>query len=472
MSKKPLSKMDHTKKALDMDYLKQPRGPGTGWVFYMVTPPELIGKPNPLTGKLCRKTLIKGLGTRHPVEARKRRDIALGEIRKAVAELSDEGRFSLSSAEEWREVIANDDSEEQGIELVLSDQLEKAAERGVPEAQLRSFNRVALGKGYPITTALDRYIEERSPGNRRNFKPLALTTVGNLKTAVGHLRSFLEDHQNIACMEDVTPNSARAFRDEYLPELKSPRSPLGMSHKTVSKNITLLTQFWAWAVERRITMARYKNPWIFQKSVPRASRSDKPKRSDFTPHEFSKLLQAVPSGTHKGDLIRLAIVTGCRADELATITLDHTEGDGSGFYLTHGKTSNALRYVPVPADARALLQRRVTLNDPSGRIFPEWPIRGSSGKAAAVSQWFTRFRRKVLGPETDHRLSLHSTRHTWRTVARRARVNEADINDLGGWSGPRSSSSAYDHGILKEQLEEAQQTIWEELKRSDYLEGF
>lgn len=133
-------------------------------------------------------------------------------------------------------------------------------------------------------------------------------------------------------------------------------------------------------------MARYKNPWIFQKSVPRASRSDQPTREDFIPQEFSKLLQAAPAGTHKGDLIRLAIVTGCRADELATISLESTEEDGSGFYLTHGKTSNALRYVPVPAKARELLQRRAALNDPSGRIFPEWPIRGSSGKAAAVSQ--------------------------------------------------------------------------------------
>lgn len=424
--------MDHNKVAEDMNYLVQPRGPGTGWVFRMITPTELIGKPTPLTGKPFGKEVKKGLGTRHPVEARKRRDIALGEIRKAAAELSDEGRFTLSSAEEWREMIANDDSEEHGIELILSDKLEEAAKRGVPETKLRSFNRVALGKGYPITTALDRYIEERSPGNRRNFKPLALTTVGNLKTAVGHLRAFLEDHQNIACMEDVTPNAARVFRDDYLPDQKSPRSPQGMSHKTVSKNITLLSQFWAWAVERRITMARYKNPWIFQKSVPRASRPDQPTREDFTPPEFSKLLRAAPAGTHKGDLIRLAIVTGCRADELATISLENTEEDGSGFYLTHGKTSNALRYVPVPAKARELLQRRAALNDPSGRIFPEWPIRGASGKAAAVSQWFTRFRRQVLGPGTDHRLSLHSTRHTWRTVARRARVNEADINDLGG----------------------------------------
>jgi integrase len=104
--------------------------------------------------------------------------------------------------------------------------------------------------------------------------------------------------------------------------------------------------------------------------------------------------------------------------------------------------------------------------------FPEWSIRPASGKAAAVSQWFTRFRRKVLGAETDGRLVLHSTRHTWRTVARRAGVKETDINDLGGWSGPRTSNSVYDHGLLVEQLEEAQLLIWKELERSGYLEGY
>lgn len=63
-------------------------------------------------------------------------------------------------------------------------------------------------------------------------------------------------------------------------------------------------------------------------------------------------------------------------------------------------------------------------------------------------------------------------RHTWRTVARRARVNEADINDLGGWAGPRSSSTAYDHGLLEEQLREAQEKVWAELARAGYLDAF
>ena len=47
-----------------------------------------------------------------------------------------------------------------------------------------------------------------------------------------------------------------------------------------------------------------------------------------------------------------------------------------------------------------------------------------------------------------------------------------DINELGGWAGPRRSSDPYDHGLLEEQLEEAQATVWEALRKGGYLEGF
>ena len=52
MSKGVLSKMDHNKtEKEDMRYLVQPRGPGKSWVFRYVTPPELVGVPNPWDGK-------------------------------------------------------------------------------------------------------------------------------------------------------------------------------------------------------------------------------------------------------------------------------------------------------------------------------------------------------------------------------------------------------------------------------------
>lgn len=73
--------MDNNKpKENDMHYLTQPRGSGTGWVFRMMTPPELVGIPNPWDGKPLQKEIKRGLGTRHLVKARVERDIKLGDI--------------------------------------------------------------------------------------------------------------------------------------------------------------------------------------------------------------------------------------------------------------------------------------------------------------------------------------------------------------------------------------------------------
>lgn len=478
MSKGVLSITDHKKDAReDMRYLKQPRGPGTGWVFRMMTPSDLVGIPNPWDGKPLPKEIKKGLGTRHLPEARKRRDIALGDIRRLQDSLSDGAAFSLTSAVEWREAIAAaresaEDPYNVGVELVLTDKLEDAEARGIPRDQLKRFARVATGKGFPLDLAHAQYVEARRPGNPFDFDPLAVTTVKDLNTAMKHLRAFLSDDAKTACLEDVTPELARSFRDEYLPSARSHRSPNGLSAQTVAKNINLLKQMWVWASESGHVHKQHENPWVFPKGISRSSRKRVQVREDYSPEEFSMLLKATKRGSRGGDLIRLAIATGCRADELATLPTDQVTGDFSGFHLAQGKTDNARRFIPVVGRAREVLEARVKSHGPSGRVFPEWPIRPASGKAAALSQWFTRFRRNVLGPETDDRLSLHSTRHTWRTVARRARVHEADINDLGGWAGPRSSNSVYDHGLLDGQLEEAQQRVWDELERSGYLDGF
>lgn len=117
---------------------------------------------------------------------------------------------------------------------MLADKLEAEAARDVPEDKLRSFGRIAFGKGHPISKALERNVEERGSGNRSGHKPLATTTVNNLRTAVKHLRKFLNDKSELACLEDVTPALARRLGDEYLPSLITTRSPQGMD--TVSNH--------------------------------------------------------------------------------------------------------------------------------------------------------------------------------------------------------------------------------------------
>ncbi|WP_157932997.1 hypothetical protein [Roseovarius salinarum] len=208
-----------------MHYLIQPRGPGTGWVFRMVTPPELVGMENPWTGKPFGREIRRGLKTRHLPEARKRRDVALGEIRKLADTGNGADDFSLEKALEWRQMVAEDSSDEGAVGSILGDRLEAAESRGVPLKKLQGFGKVAFGKGFPISKAFPQYLEERKPGNRRGYKPLQRTTILNAETALRHLRDFLGDEDRVACLEDVTPEKARRFREDYLPSLTTRRSP-------------------------------------------------------------------------------------------------------------------------------------------------------------------------------------------------------------------------------------------------------
>ncbi len=130
MSNGLLSRMDHRETEKDdMRYLVQPRGPGKSWVFRMLTPPDLIGLPNPWDGKPLGKEIKKGLATRHLPEARKRRDIALGDIRRAQRQLSNDDAWSLQSALAWRKMTEDarrrEDGEEiaDGYDLVLNDRV-------------------------------------------------------------------------------------------------------------------------------------------------------------------------------------------------------------------------------------------------------------------------------------------------------------------------------------------------------------
>lgn len=154
MPKGVLSKVDHKKpEAKDMRYLVQQPGPGTGRVFGMKTPSDLVGVPNPWDGRPFGREIKKGVGTRRPPEARKLRDIALGDIRRLENGLSDGAAFSASSAVAWREAIkeARQQAEQDGdpfdvgVAFVLQDKVAQAEARGIPRDQLKRSYRVAPG---------------------------------------------------------------------------------------------------------------------------------------------------------------------------------------------------------------------------------------------------------------------------------------------------------------------------------------
>lgn len=471
----------------DMQYLTKPRG--KGYSLRMTTPEALIGSINPWTGKPFGKEIKLGLNTRRHTEAIRLRDIRLGQIRQLEADaLTGAGRKSVGSiidlspenAAEWRQMRA-EASDPDALDHVLTSKLEQAEKEGAGNKAKR-FADIVFKGALPLEQALENYLKERSAGNPYGYDPLAKTTALNVRSSVKHLIAFLGGDS--PTLYDVTPEKAHQFRTDYLPHKAKVRSP------TVAKHMTLLRGMWTWAISDKKYLKRrngkpFANPWVVEERGTPKKQAAKPKAEDartaFSPEEVTKLLLGFPEwGSRQGDLMRLALATGCRVDEIGALKLRDVAKDGTGFQVTKGKTANACRFVPLVEDAQRLLRQRIEqvqaaqadIVPEEQRLFPEWPLKPSTQKVNSASQWFTRYRRETLGKETDGRLALHSFRHTWRTTARRAGVPEDRIHELGGWEGSKNTSRVYDHGLTEQQLREVQGEVWAAYQAAGYLTAF
>ena len=478
--------------SIDMRHLIKPRG--KGYSLRMLTPPVLEGTENPWTGKPFGKEIKLGLDTRGHADALRIRDVRVGQIRQLEADaFAASGRggigrimdLSPEAAEDWRKMRSEATEEELvGYDFVLEDQLNAAAGAG-KEDQANAFGALVFKGAMPLEKALEQYLDERKEGNVFGFDPLAVTTALNVRSTMKYLVAFLDLENPL--LQDVTQDKVFQFRTQYLPVEK------GLGTGTVTKHINFMRVLWNWAIVDKMYLKSrngkaLRNPWVVTAkgtSKRKASqRNGDTKRAAFTPEQVTSLFAGFGWGSRQGDILRLALATGCRADEMGALPLQNAHADGSCFDISRGKTENAARLVPLVGDAQELLRLRVEaatkaqIDVPTSerRLFPEWPLKPSTGKANSVSQWFTRYRREVLGAETDDTLALHSFRHTWKTVARRAGVAEDRVRDLGGWqggsNGRRDAADGYDHGLLEQQLFEAQREIWRGLQEQGYLKGF
>lgn len=470
-----------------MKYLIKPRG--RGYSLRMVTPEALIGTKNPWTNKPFGKEIKLGLNTQRHAEAVRLRDVRVGQIRQLEADaLAEAGRRSVGriidlspeSAAEWRQ-MREEAADTYDLDSILIEKLERA-ERAGRKDEARAFaNRVFRG-AIPIEEALGTYLEERREGNPHGYDPLATTTASNVRSSVKHLIAFFGAEK--PTLHDVTPDKAFKFRTEYLPLI------VGVKPQTVAKHMTLLGGMWSWAIHNKRFLKTksgrpISNPWdVEEKGAPTRrtkQQAHTSKKEHYTPEQVTTLLQGFPEwGDRRGDIMRLALATGCRVDEIGSLKLMYAEEDGSGFTVPKGKSESARRHVPLVGDAQRLMAQRISkvkemqraVAEGEQRLFPEWPLKPATQKANSISQWFSRYRRQKLGRETDGKLNMHSFRHTWATLARRAGVPDDRRKELGGWAGKREASDAYDHGLIKTQLGEEQAKVWDAYMEAGYLKAF
>jgi len=450
------------KDMLETRFLFQPRGQGTAYLFRMKTPPILIGKSSPRTGRPYSAEIRESLqGTRDLATARRLRDLLLGDIQREVAQWEGIEPGSVGDAmfiaEMTRTHVAPEDRDDQ--ESVLADMAGKL-KLSVGKKKAQRWYKIATGSRTPFKATCEDYQKDRK-------NSLSTSSLNNLKTAVKEFCKFAGEE---VCLGDVDRRMVAKFVMEYLPNSKGPKAPEGQSPATISKKVSQLGQVWVWARKRGVLDFTAHNPWDEQAPDKKTRKQAAKQRRDFTPEETVKLLEGAGKGTPLGDIIRVCLLTGVRLEEVASLEAPQVANDFRWYEIKKGKTDNAARIVPLVGIAQEAIKRRFKAVNGKGLLFPELKVRESTGKrGGAISQQFTRLRRDKLGDETDGELVQHSFRHLWRTMAGRAGVSLDAVLTMGGWSLPKRSDNTYDHGLEIEQYCQAQEKVAQWMGGKGYL---
>jgi integrase len=355
---------------LDTLYLFQPRGPGTAYLFRMPTPAALVGKTNPRTGKPYGREIREGLGgARRLVDARKQRDLRLGLIRAEEAQANGAVGGSLKDALSLAAELRNVGEEER--EIVAEALIDRAEEleKKVGEKRAVRWYKTATGAMTPFTAACEQYKADRG-------KALSRSTLNNLDTAI---REFKEFAGKDVSLQEVDIRLVARFVTEYLPNKKSPKAPQGQGPATIRKKVSQLSQVWSWAQKRGLLPKTKETPWDDQAPTKDDVRAVAVKRRPLTADEAVKLLDAAPAGDALGDVIRVALLTGVRLEEIAGLDASQVAEDARWYTIRKGKTESAARVVPLVAAAQEVVKSRLERHQ-NGPLFPEVRVRKSTGR--------------------------------------------------------------------------------------------
>jgi integrase len=245
-------------------------------------------------------------------------------------------------------------------------------------------------------------------------------------------REFMAWAGDQTAIEQVTRRKAGDYIGQYL--LRSDRS-----RRTIKRIVSSLSAFWRWLVSRGQAQ---DNPWReHQLGHPKKGGYE---RRGFSDADLMKLLSGFYTeryGAVLHELIRLAVGTGARLDELCSLRSRDAEKREDGWWLTiiEGKTEAAERVIPVhscmvPTVERLVAHQSAYLID---GLKPGGPDKKRSWY---VSKAFRRYRERVgvVGPLRD----FHALRNTFIEAMEAAEVPEPTVKLL---VGHKRSSLTYGH---------------------------
>jgi integrase len=389
--------------------------------------------PKPLWGVVGKREFVKALGTGDRQEANRLKHGYVAAFFREIEALK-RGKpndalaavYAKAAALQTARITTTNPDGAESVRDDLAIEEAETIEREHGEAIAVSFFKAATGRGTALMVLIDPWLAERGDS-------ITEQTAGHHRVAV---RSFLAWAGQGSLVEDVTRKRA----GEYVSYLLSPES--GLKPTTVKRYVSSLSSLWGW-LEARGHGAQ-DNPWLRQGIAKRSKRGQATTRKQWTDAALVKLLSGHYSPRYTPvlhDLIRLALVTGARLDELCALEIQDAQHRADGWWLRirQGKTDAAVRDIPLHRSAVHVIERRRKSAD--GFIFHGLLPGGPDKKRSwNVSKTFGHYTKKLdLG---EQRQVFHALRNTFTEAMEQAEVLESTTALI---IGHKRNSLTYGH---------------------------
>jgi len=337
-----------------------------------------------------------------------------------------------------RETLADKTMSEgarEGLEFELIDTLESKAE---PADQVRLFKETT-GQLTVFDAYLDDYIKDRAVEAKTKAKD-------------EHAIKKFSNHCDY--IQNVDKRSVREFVKGLYQDGQ------GVSVRTIRDNLSTLAVYYRWLLDEEIIDGQI-NPFKDVR-LPAENRKVKAEevRLAFNVQDVQRLNKAIMSGRNDDlkHLFKMAIYTGCRIEELCSLSPEFVTSNT--IQIVKAKTKAGNRIIPIHSKLRPLMKELKALSAGQQFILPNLIPNKYGVRSAQPSKNFGRVKTKM---GFDKRYVFHSLRGTVATQLEQAGVEEAIASSLLGHQKKTMGYGLYSDGSSMNQMREAVEKIDYEL---------